>query len=244
MLFLASSLLTACVIPPSQSLSPRQNLAVTAPRNCPNCIADLKAVPGTRLIDLKVETNNPSLPIVYIIEPLNTENFRNKFSVSRGSFNGVMQVPAGVDIYLTADYDHNTYTLIGGTTIPSNARSATINLKTILTSEILRDEFKKLTPNQKKNLMKVVNFYSVAINSPKMLFSSKLAEAEGEANNFYVNMPKGFKSTEMHSSLDSIRSNMRLIDIQSKYDTSNGVFGVDNVRKELSNFDRAFREGL
>jgi len=241
-----SCFLAACVAPPTQTKSrtPVKKYAVTALKTCPSCIAELKAEPGTRLINLKVETNNPSLDIVYVLLPMNTENLRNSVYISKGSFDGVVQIPEGVDVYITGEnYDLNTYKLKGGTSIASNKNSAIVNLKTVLTSEILGDEFNKLTRDQKKSFMQVASLYNVAINSPKMLFSSKLAEAENAANALYIDMPKDFKKTQLHSSLDSVRFYMRMIDMQSSY-SSNGVIGVDSVKKELSNIDRAIKNNL
>jgi hypothetical protein len=244
-----SCFLAACAVPQTQmqvnTLTPKKNNAVTALKSCPSCITELKAAPGTRLINLKVETNNPSLDIVYVLQPINAENIRNKFHISKGSFDGVVQIPDGVDVLITgANYDLNTYKQIGDTTVASNKNSATVNLKTVLISEILSGEFDKLTRNQKKSFMQVASLYNVAINSPKMLFSSKLAEAESAANEFYIDMPKDFKKTQLHRSLDSVRFYMKLIDIQSDSYSRSGVVGVDNVKKELSNIDRAIKNSL
>lgn len=231
-----SCFLVACVAPQTQT----SLYAPTAPKSCPSCIAELKAEPGTRLINLKVEINDPSFEIVYMLVPIKDSK---KVYISKGSFDGVVQIPDGVDVLITANYDSNTYSLEGGTVIPSNENSAIVNLKITLTSEILTDEFNKLTRDQKKALMQVISLYKVAISSPKMLFSSKLAEAENAANDLYIDMPKEFKETEIHSSLRSIRSYMRLINSQLNY-ADNGVIGVSEVKKELANFDQAIQNSL
>lgn len=242
-----SCFLAACAAPQTQtnSRTPVKKTAITALKSCPSCIAELKAEPGTRLINLKVETNDPSLDVVYVIQPMNSENLDKKVYISKGSFDGVVQIPDGVDVLITgANYDLNTYSLKGGTNVASNKNSASVNLKTVLISEILSGEFDKLTRNQKKSFMQVASLYNVAINSPKMLFSSKLAEAESAANEFYIDMPKDFKKTQLHRSLDSVRFYMKLIDMQSDSYSRSGVVGVDNVKKELSNIDRAIKNSL
>lgn len=202
--------LTACTVPQTQTQTqqttplPVKKYAVTALSSCPSCISELKkGTPGTRLINLKVQTDISSLDIIYTSTPKNVRD--NKFYIATGSFNGLIQVPENVDIYVTGDGYREGYILVGGTTISAKQSSAVLNLRYKLESEVHKEEFNKLTVAQKKNFMQVLNLYRVAINSPKMLFSSKLSEAEGAANLFSLDMPKGFQETDLYGDLKFMR---------------------------------------
>lgn len=50
--------------------------------------------------------------------------------------------------------------------------------------------------------------------------------------------------TQLHRSLDSVRFYMKFIDMQSDSYSRSGVVGVDNVKKELANIDRAIKNSL
>ena len=236
-----SLILTACTVPQTQSpqttLPPVKKYAVTALSSCSTCISELKkGTPGTRLINIKVQTDIPSLDIIYTPIP---KNFRdNKFYIATGSFNGLIQAPENVDIYVTGE-DKNGYRegyiLIGSTTISAKQSSAVINLRYKLESEVHKEEFNKLTVPQKKNFMQVLNLYRIAINSPKMLFSSKLSEAEGAANVFSLDMPKGFQETNLYNDLSFMRSSLERAERMSRNDLP--PIGLDTAIKYLDKLE-------
>ena len=229
-------ILTACAVPQTQIQTqqttppPVKKYAVTALNSCPSCISELKkGNPGTRLINLKVQTDIPSLDIVYTPIPKNFKD--NKFYIATESFNGLIQVPENVDIYVTGDGYREGYILVGSTTISAKQSSAVINLRYKLESEVHKEEFNKLTMAQKKNFMQVLNLYRVAINSPKMLFSSKLSEAEGAANLFSIDMPKGFQETDLYSDLKFMRTILESVERMSSHNLP--PIGLDTAIKYL-----------
>lgn len=239
---LASTLLTACVVSPV-SPSNQTRIAVKAERSCPSCIAELKPTPGNRLIDIKIESNSPDLRIFYRVNPDDINSYRNQTFITRGNFDGVIQVPENETLLILAEsIDDDSY-VTGATRISPDQKVASVKFKNLSSIEKMSSEFEKLTLKQKRDLMRVVSLYSVTINSPKMLFSSKLAEAEGAANDFYLQMPKSFKETMLRSKLNSIGSQMKFIDMQSDMST-NGVIGVDQVRRDISRLERIFRQSI
>jgi hypothetical protein len=235
-----SLILTACAAPQYQTQvtqitpAPVKKYAVTALSTCPSCISQLRGTPGTRLIKLKVQTDTPSLDIVYTYIPKDFKN--NKFHIATGSFDGVIQIPENVDVYVTGSDYRQGYILVGGTTISSKQNSAVINLRYKHESEVHKEEFNKLTMVQKKNFMQVLNLYRVAINSPKMLFSSKLSEANGAADLFSMDMPKGFQETDLYNDFKFMRSSLDMAEKMSSRDLP--PVGLDTAIEYLDKLEK------
>jgi hypothetical protein len=236
---LTSVALMACVSTPVQNPQPEPK-AVFALKSCPSCVADLKASPGTRLLDLKVNSNDPNLEIKYSFKGDQTKNLKSHNVVlGTGSFDGIVQIPENTEIVIGANYDYNKYTLKGYRKVTPQEQKVVVNLNTVLTLDLLTQEFNKLSKDQKKKLIEVVGLYDIALNSPRMLFSSKLSEAEKEANSFYIDMPKNFKETELSNKLEFL---MWQMDFIRKQENTMGkvVTGIDTSTSYIDIFKKVF----
>ena len=85
-----SSFLAACMGPQTQTQTSTKNEAIVALKSCSNCVAELKDVPGTRLLDLIVTSNDPDLEIKYWLE--NPGQRSIPIALAKGSFDGVIQL--------------------------------------------------------------------------------------------------------------------------------------------------------
>ncbi|MDY6537617.1 hypothetical protein SKM62_11960 [Acinetobacter faecalis] len=206
-LSIASSFLLGCV-----GLGESKYTGQYALNSCSSCVAQFKTLPDTRLLNLKVTSNDPELNIAY--EAMSGP-FRKlgKIQLTKGNFDGVIRIPDNTGILVTADYDPDISTLTGTEVIGIDENSAVVKLTISKIEDQLKSEFNQLTNKQKKELVNVIGSFDVALNSPKMLYSSKLAEAEKEANSFLIDMPAKYKNTKIYSELSSLRIYMKLIDI-------------------------------
>ena len=224
-----SSFLAACMGPQTQTQTSTKNEAIVALKSCSNCVAELKDVPGTRLLDLIVTSNDPDLEIKYWLE--NPGQRSIPIALAKGSFDGVIQLQENQKIFVSAMEDAE-YSIKGGKNILPNETSAKVYLKKVNTLELLTKDFNTLTKDQKRQFIEVVGLYDIALNSPKMLFASKVAEADKEMNNFYLDVPKSFKDTDLHKKLDFLKSQMNFINKQINT-LGRVATGIDYERKNI-----------
>jgi hypothetical protein len=209
-------LLTGCA-----TYNPK-NTGQYALNSCPECVSKLVAVQYTRLLNLKVTTDDPNLEIAYQALNGDYQKFGNIY-LTKGSFDGVVRIPENTTILVTGKNDSDFHTVTGIEVIKPSETSATVNLKVVPLVDKLKDEYKTLSKTEKKELIEVVSYFDVAMNSPRMLFSSKVSEAEREFNTFLVDMPDSFKSTSLYSELNFLKMTMQLIDASPSSGSSIGV---------------------
>ena len=109
-----SSFLAACMGPQTQTQTSTKNEAIVALKSCSNCVAELKDVPGTRLLDLIVTSNDPDLEIKYWLE--NPGQRSIPIALAKGSFDGVIQLQENQKIFVSAMEDAE-YSIKGGKNI-------------------------------------------------------------------------------------------------------------------------------
>ncbi|MDY6458122.1 hypothetical protein [Acinetobacter faecalis] len=202
---LISFLLTGCATAPSKTTGKY------ALNSCPTCVADFQATPETRLLNLKITSDYPYLDLAYSATHGDYLRFGNIY-LTKGSFDGVVRIPKDTTILVTGVINSDFDTVKGSKLVKPNENNIVVNLKKVSRTDELNDQYKKLSKKQKKELIDVVSSFDITLNSPRMLFSSKLAEANGKLNSFLIDMPENFKKTPIYSELDSVQFYMKLID--------------------------------
>ena len=109
-------------------------------------------------------------------------------------------------------YRADFYKIKGYKLVKPNENNIVVNLEKVSLADELNNQYIKLSKIQKKELVEVVSSFDIALNSPRMLFSSKLAEANGKLNSFFIDMPENFKETPLYSELNLMQSAMKFID--------------------------------
>ena len=203
---LIGSLLTGC------STAPSKTTGKYALNSCPTCVADFQATPETRLLNLKITSNYPDLDLAYYATHGDYLSFGNIY-LTKGDFDGVVRIPKDTTILVTGVINSDFDTVKGSKLVKPNENNIVVNLKKVSRTDELNDQYKKLSKKQKKELIDVVSSFDITLNSPRMLFSSKLAEANGKLNSFFIDMPENFKETPIYSELHSVQSSMKIIDI-------------------------------
>ena len=203
---LIGSLLTGC------STAPSKTRGVFALNFCPTCVADFQATPETRLLNLKITSDYPDLDLAYSATHGDYLSFGNIY-LTKGDFDGVVRIPKDTTILVTGVINSDFDTVKGSKLVKPNENNIVVNLKKVSRTDELNDQYKKLSKKQKKELIDVVSSFDITLNSPRMLFSSKLAEANGKLNSFLIDMPENFKETPIYSELYSVQTSMKIIDI-------------------------------
>ena len=203
---LIGSLLTGC------STAPSKTTGKYALNSCPTCVADFQATPETRLLNLKITSDYPDLDLAYSALNGDFKGFGNIY-LTKGSFDGVVRIPKDTTILVTGVINSDFDTVKGSKLVKPNENNIVVNLKKVSRTDELNDQYKKLSKKQKKELIDVVSSFDITLNSPRMLFSSKLAEANGKLNSFLIDMPENFKETPIYSELYSVQTSMKIIDI-------------------------------
>ena len=132
--------------------------------------------------------------------------------LTKGDFDGVVRIPKDTTIQVTGIINSDFYKIKGYKLVKPNENNIVVNLEKVSLADELNNQYIKLSKIQKKELVEVVSSFDIALNSPKMLFSSKLAEANGKLNSFFIDMPENFKETPLYSELNSMQSAMKFID--------------------------------
>lgn len=202
---LIGSLLTGC------STAPSKTRGVFALNFCPTCVADFQATPETRLLNLKITSDYPDLDLAYSALNGDFKGFGNIY-LTKGSFDGVVRIPKDTTIQVTGIINSDFYKIKGYKLVKPNENNIVVNLEKVSLADELNNQYIKLSKIQKKELVEVVSSFDIALNSPKMLFSSKLAEANGKLNSFFIDMPENFKETPLYSELNLMQSAMKFID--------------------------------
>ena len=202
---LIGSLLTGC------STAPSKTTGKYALNSCPTCVADFQATPETRLLNLKITSDYPDLDLAYSALNGDFQGFGNIY-LTKGSFDGVVRIPKDTTILVTGVINSDFDTVKGSKLVKPNENNIVVNLKKVSRTDELNDQYKKLSKKQKKELIDVVSSFDITLNSPRMLFSSKLAEANGKLNSFFIDMPENFKETPLYSELNLMQSAMKFID--------------------------------
>ena len=203
---LIGSLLTGC------STAPSKTRGVFALNFCPTCVADFQATPETRLLNLKITSDYPDLDLAYSALNGDFKGFGNIY-LTKGSFDGVVRIPKDTTIQVTGIINSDFYKIKGYKLVKPNENNIVVNLEKVSLADELNNQYIKLSKIQKKELVEVVSSFDIALNSPRMLFSSKLAEANGKLNSFLIDMPENFKETPIYSELYSVQTSMKIIDI-------------------------------
>lgn len=203
---LIGSLLTGCATAPSKTTGKY------ALNSCPTCVAEFQATPETRLLNLKITSDYPNLDLAYSATHGDYLRFGNIY-LTKGSFDGVVRVPKDTTILVTGVINSDFDTVKGSKLVKPNENNIVVNLERVSRADELNNQYKKLSKIQKKELIEVVSSFDITLNSPRMLFSSKLAEANGKLNSFLIDMPENFKETPIYSELHSVQFSMKLIDI-------------------------------
>lgn len=164
-----------------------------------------------RQLKLVAETNSPSGIAFYPISP-STQSSPATFykeemiELLNGKFNGVIDIPSDYEVVITVAKYNSIEEKLSGAIKIKDEPSAVINLKVTSLIPEFKNDFNKLTLNQKKHLLQVLSQYNIALNSPKMLFASKVAEAEGNLDLFYLDAQPTFKSTSLSKYLVDIKT--------------------------------------
>ena len=203
---LIGSLLTGCATAPSKTTGKY------ALNSCPTCVADFQATPETRLLNLKITSDYPDLDLAYSALNGDFQGFGNIY-LTKGSFDGVVRIPKDTTIQVTGIINSDFYKIKGYKLVKPNENNIVVNLEKVSLADELNNQYIKLSKIQKKELVEVVSSFDIALNSPRMLFSSKLAEANGKLNSFLIDMPENFKETPIYSELYSVQTSMKIIDI-------------------------------
>ena len=203
---LIGSLLTGC------STAPSKTTGKYALNSCPTCVADFQATPETRLLNLKITSDYPDLDLAYSALNGDFQGFGNIY-LTKGSFDGVVRIPKDTTIQVTGIINSDFYKIKGYKLVKPNENNIVVNLEKVSLADELNNQYIKLSKIQKKELVEVVSSFDIALNSPRMLFSSKLAEANGKLNSFLIDMPENFKETPIYSELYSVQTSMKIIDI-------------------------------
>ncbi len=218
---LISCVFAGCSIPPEDHaiINSNANYYVgrnVASNNCPKCIAQMQEIKGTRLVELKVTTNAPLKGIDYvaILPPSRTTYVSTKhIALPKNGFDGIIRVPENTPVLLTGHVlDDATQDLSGGTIIKPDQSSVVVNFEVHDLMPVLKNDFKKMSRNQQKKLMEIITLYDVAINSPKMLFSARKAEADGALSLFYLDAPQSFKDSRLSSYIQNIKMGLDYVD--------------------------------
>lgn len=203
---LIGSLLTGCATAPSKTTGKY------ALNSCPTCVAEFQATPETRLLNLKITSDYPNLDLAYSATHGDYLSFGNIY-LTKGDFDGVVRIPKDTTILVKGIINSDFYKIKGSKLVKPNENNIVVNLEKVSIADELNNQYIKLSKIQKKELVEVVSSFDIALNSPKMLFSSKLAEANGKLNSFLIDMPENFKETPIYSELHSVQFSMKLIDI-------------------------------
>ena len=203
---LIGSLLTGCATAPSKTTGKY------ALNSCPTCVAEFQATPETRLLNLKITSDYPNLDLAYSATHGDYLSFGNIY-LTKGDFDGVVRIPKDTTILVKGIINSDFYKIKGYKLVKPNENNIVVNLEKVSLADELNNQYIKLSKIQKKELVEVVSSFDIALNSPKMLFSSKLAEANGKLNSFLIDMPENFKETPIYSELHSVQFSMKLIDI-------------------------------
>lgn len=203
---LIGSLLTGCATAPSKTTGKY------ALNSCPTCVAEFQATPETRLLNLKITSDYPNLDLAYSATHGDYLSFGNIY-LTKGDFDGVVRIPKDMTILVKGIINSDFYKIKGSKLVKPNENNIVVNLEKVSIADELNNQYIKLSKIQKKELVEVVSSFDIALNSPKMLFSSKLAEANGKLNSFLIDMPENFKETPIYSELHSVQFSMNLIDI-------------------------------
>lgn len=203
---LIGSLLTGCATAPSKTTGKY------ALNSCPTCVAEFQATPETRLLNLKITSDYPNLDLAYSATHGDYLSFGNIY-LTKGDFDGVVRIPKDTTILVKGIINSDFYKIKGSKLVKPNENNIVVNLEKVSIADELNNQYIKLSKIQKKELVEVVSSFDIALNSPKMLFSSKLAEANGKLNSFLIDMPENFKETPIYSELHSVQFSMNLIDI-------------------------------
>ena len=202
---LIGSLLTGCATAPSKTTGKY------ALNSCPTCVAEFQATPETRLLNLKITSDYPDLDLAYSATHGDYLSFGNIY-LTKGDFDGVVRIPKDTTIQVTGIINSDFYKIKGYKLVKPNENNIVVNLEKVSLADELNNQYIKLSKIQKKELVEVVSSFDIALNSPKMLFSSKLAEANGKLNSFFIDMPENFKETPLYSELNLMQSAMKFID--------------------------------
>ena len=203
---LIGSLLTGCATAPSKTTGKY------ALNSCPTCVAEFQATPETRLLNLKITSDYPNLDLAYSATHGDYLSFGNIY-LTKGDFDGVVRIPKDTTILVKGIINSDFYKIKGSKLVKPNENNIVVNLEKVSLADELNNQYIKLSKIQKKELVEVVSSFDIALNSPRMLFSSKLAEANGKLNSFFIDMPENFKETPIYSELHSVQFSMKLIDI-------------------------------
>lgn len=222
---LVFSTLTGCVTLTSN----KSNDYVLA--SCVQCVADFQATPTTRLLNLKINSDDPTIKLGYTLTSKEYSKVGFTYLPS-GNFDGIVRIPKDTTIYVTGVTDSDFNKIIGSKLVKQNENSAVIDLKTVPLLDELKVDYKALNKAQRKEVVKIISAFDIALNSPNMLFSSKLAEAKGDFNSFLIDMPDSFQNTELYNALRSLKFTMELLDIS--VDSTN-VRRASNKIKLLKN---------
>ena len=164
-----------------------------------------------RLLNLKITSDYPDLDLAYSALNGDFKGFGNIY-LTKGSFDGVVRIPKDTTIQVTGIINSDFYKIKGYKLVKPNENNIVVNLEKVSLADELNNQYIKLSKIQKKELVEVVSSFDIALNSPKMLFSSKLAEANGKLNSFFIDMPENFKETPLYSELNLMQSAMKFID--------------------------------
>ena len=224
---LIGSLLTGCATAPSKTTGKY------ALNSCPTCVADFQATPETRLLNLKITSDYPDLDLAYSALNGDFKGFGNIY-LTKGDFDGVVRIPKDTTIQVTGIINSDFYKIKGYKLVKPNENNIVVNLEKVSLADELNNQYIKLSKIQKKELVEVVSSFDIALNSPRMLFSSKLAEANGKLNSFLIDMPENFKETPIYSELYSVQTSMKIIDIDvNSSSISHAVNSASNKIKLL-----------
>lgn len=232
-----AGLFTGCSIPPVDHAIINSNATYHAGRNvasndCPKCIAQMRPIKGTRLVNLKVTTNAPLKAINYSVDLTSKTIGTKHIALPKNGFDGIIRVPENLPVIIIANVENDATQELNARSklIQPNESSVTVNFEVRDLISILKNDFKKLNRNQQKKLMEIITLYNVAINSPKMLFSARKAEADGALSLFYLDAPQSFKDSKLNFYIQGMKIGLDHLDASGE-DTLNSMDRVTALKK-------------
>jgi len=113
-----------------------------------------------------------------------------KIYLGKLPINKSMSFPSEL-LEISVEHDYARYNVSPSSTIKIGATETSIKRYFVFTDivPILKKDFTSYSAEVRRNLIRTINAFDIAINSPKFLFSSKVSEAKAKLDDLYVQYP-------------------------------------------------------
>lgn len=163
---------------------------------------------NSRLINVKIETNDSGL----ILQSFNPDKpSANLPTIGQLPIDKNIRIANNSRIeFFISGYDRtqnfvepkSKFSTVGVNKIHQN-----VQLKSML--ETITQEFSKFNRETKRQILRTLTSYEIVKNSPKMLFKSKLAEADGELSILKIEN-QNFRETKLFDRFETISRDLHL----------------------------------